>query len=445
MRRSVFVVVLFVHILWGAGSLNTSFGNGGASIVAVSGYLQTIPVKTLVDGSGNIYIAGNARTPGSDIFIAKLDSSGALDPSFGVGGVVVKDINSNSFDTARDALIDGGYLYIVGDSNGDFLLIKYDLLGNLISAFDLDGIKTQNIGTSDRGEALAKRGNVLYVGGSTKVANVKKFINIRFDAISGAYLGDTRLTAPTVGSYSADDILIDTSGNQYLLGTIKVGNLNRDLYLLKFLPNSTLDSSFANNGALQVDGNGGSDDYGVKLLLHSNGMLTIIGNDSLPDEKAIVVRIFDTGQLDSGFDGDGIKLIGFGTQSLWVGDALLDSNGDIYMVGDYQTQSQHGIFVYKMDMAGAPKSDFGNSGLSTVSDSSTQATFMRSITLDQDKLIAAGRLSLGEAGPSPTIVMEFSTSDPSEVSVPLSRSGLLFLMLLIGVFALLRTKRLTLL
>jgi len=413
--------------------------------VAVPGYIVTIPVKTLVDGSGNIYIVGNARTPGSDIFIAKLDSSGALDPSFGVGGIVVKDVTSNSFDTARDALIDGGYLYIVGDSNGDFLLMKYDLSGNLINTFDLDGIKTQNIGNWNKGEALAKRGNVLYVGGSTKVANVKKFINIRFDATSGAYLGDTRLTAPTVGSYSANDILIDTSGNQYLLGTIKVGNLNRDLYLLKFLPNSTIDSGFANNGALQVDGNGGSDDYGVKLLLHSNGMLTIIGNDSLPDEKAIVVRIFDTGQLDSGFDGDGIKLIGFGTQSLWVGDALLDSNGDIYMVGDYQTQSEHGIFVYKMDMAGAPQGDFGSSGLTKVVDNSSYgATFIQSIALDQDKLIAAGRLLQGE-GPSSAIVMEFSTADPSVVTVPLSRSGLFLLILLVGMFALLRTKRLALL
>ncbi len=194
--RGLFVVALFVHFLWGAGNLNTSFGNSGSSIVAVPGYTITNPIKTLVDGSGNIYIVGHARFPGSDIFIAKIDGSGVLDPSFGIGGIVVKDINSNSNDRVGDALIDGGFLYIAGNSGGDFLLMKYDLSGNLINAFDLDGIKTQNIGAFDKGTALAKRGNVLYVGGSTKVANVKKFINIRFDATSGAYLGDTRHTVP---------------------------------------------------------------------------------------------------------------------------------------------------------------------------------------------------------------------------------------------------------
>jgi hypothetical protein len=135
-----------------------------------------------VDGSGNIYIAGDSKltwgtpiNPHSginqfDIFVAKLNSSGELQWHTFMGGL--------SDDLCRDMSLDGnGNIYVVGDSNATW--------GAPVNAFtsnDVVAVKLNSSGvlqwntfmgaggaqSSDQGHGIAVdgSGNVYVVGGS---------------------------------------------------------------------------------------------------------------------------------------------------------------------------------------------------------------------------------------------------------------------------------------
>lgn len=94
---------------WG-GSIN----GDGANAVAI-------------DKNENVYIVGTSRSygsGGSDILILKYNSTGDLKWYRTWGGI--------QDDFGSDVVVNGSFVYVVGDVNSDTTILKYDLDGNLI-------------------------------------------------------------------------------------------------------------------------------------------------------------------------------------------------------------------------------------------------------------------------------------------------------------------------
>jgi uncharacterized delta-60 repeat protein len=119
------------------GRLDSSFAeNGIASIVGASWY------HVLLEADGRIVVGG---VRDGRFLIARYTASGALDASFGIGGMVVgaPDSNSSLFDIARDP--SGGFV-IAGSrscptdpSDGCGQLLRLDADGKPDPAFGSDG------------------------------------------------------------------------------------------------------------------------------------------------------------------------------------------------------------------------------------------------------------------------------------------------------------------
>ncbi len=69
------------------GALDTSFGDGGVVVVPSSGYMADIDLR----GDGSIVVAGSAGTVSADFVVALLDEDGSFDPSFSDDGVHTTD------------------------------------------------------------------------------------------------------------------------------------------------------------------------------------------------------------------------------------------------------------------------------------------------------------------------------------------------------------------
>ncbi|HKO94965.1 MAG TPA: hypothetical protein VJU61_27615 [Polyangiaceae bacterium] len=141
------------------GSLDTSFADGGARVLAPSGRVLAVRV-----GSGDeLFVSGrstlsvSSASGGSDVatFVSHLGPDGELDPRFGTGGVGVTNVSvaraggSPGFETVAAGLVvlPSGQILLGGSSSDSrapfssvFTLVRWTTDGQLDRNFGVDGV-----------------------------------------------------------------------------------------------------------------------------------------------------------------------------------------------------------------------------------------------------------------------------------------------------------------
>lgn len=117
-----------------AGALDTNFNTTGIRQIDVLGLgtnAQALSVH--VDSSDNIYFAGHVFVDGTTqqvSYVIKLDNTGAYDPGFGTGGTKTFDVNTTAADFADDLIEYDGQLYLLGRVNNgvdmDAYVIRFE-------------------------------------------------------------------------------------------------------------------------------------------------------------------------------------------------------------------------------------------------------------------------------------------------------------------------------
>jgi uncharacterized delta-60 repeat protein len=333
--------------------------------------------------SGKIVLVGGGTTATFTTFtLAELDSNGALDPSFGSGGIVYAP-KSNTATVARDAV-----LYPTGSSGDEkilaagegwtstFALVRYNADGSLDASFGNHGY----VGTTFKQKGSAY-GLVLVPNGTS----LPKIV------VAGNSADNTAIE---LARYNPDGSLDQTFGSKGTVynpipgmgGVSKValdpvsGDLivNASPLLVAFTSDGTLDSSFGQNGVVSnvltngysnsgalavypaadmtgnagkilVGGNGGVARYMVNGTLDMSwggtgivpvprlGIITDLAIQ--PDDKVVVARLwsvirFNTdGSLDGSFGSGGVASAGLGSAIPPHWDLTLLPNGDIVEAG----------------------------------------------------------------------------------------------------------------
>ena len=126
------------------GSVDTSFGSGGevvTNIVTDNSYAQ----GSRVQGDGKIVVAGTFATVAGPSFrqfaLARFNSDGSLDATFGTGGLVLTAIGQYALADAVALQSDGKIVAGGnGNSNADFALVRYSASGSLDASFGSGGV-----------------------------------------------------------------------------------------------------------------------------------------------------------------------------------------------------------------------------------------------------------------------------------------------------------------
>jgi uncharacterized delta-60 repeat protein len=109
------------------GTLDLSFATAGFVTYDNGGHDQGDGI--VLDNAANIYVTGFSRNTTDDMVILKYDSGGALDGSFGTGGVVVYDGGGTApggGDYGRSIVLDSANgIYVAGGSSYDLAIWKY--------------------------------------------------------------------------------------------------------------------------------------------------------------------------------------------------------------------------------------------------------------------------------------------------------------------------------
>jgi uncharacterized delta-60 repeat protein len=137
------------------GALDRSFGTGGKVTTNITGSGSPDEANALAQqADGKLVAAGgtDAFATGSDFALARYNPDGTLDPSFGTGGMVTTGLEL-AFALVVQA---DGKLVAAGVAGQDFGLARYNPNGTLDASFGTGGtVTTDFAGDSDAAHALA--------------------------------------------------------------------------------------------------------------------------------------------------------------------------------------------------------------------------------------------------------------------------------------------------
>ena len=177
-----------------AGVPDVGFGLGGKVVTSVAaGNLNDLINAIALQADGNIVVAGPVNiSGGKSVFgVARyLSLTGALDPSFGAGGLVTTSLSLNN-DIPTAIAIQGDQKIVVGGSaNANFAVARYRPNGALDTAtFGAGlGFVTTDFGGTDLANALVIQpadGKIILGGDSTFGVTGRNFALARYTSVGG--------------------------------------------------------------------------------------------------------------------------------------------------------------------------------------------------------------------------------------------------------------------
>lgn len=346
------------------GDLDIAFSSDGKTTVPV-GLNHDRGFALAVQSDDKLVIAGSRLAGDDDFALVRLSSSGSLDTSFSGDGRTTTDFSSGNdvaFGVAiqTDGRIVSAGLATVG-GNFDFALTRHTSAGVLDTSFDTDGRQTTLFGAGDdvaQAVAIQSDGKIVVAGYSWNGVD-NDFAVARYNSdgsLDTTFSGDGRQTT----DFGADDygfaVALQSDGK-----IVVAGSSGTNFALLRYNSNGNLDTSFDSDGRVTTDL--GGIDIGYALVLQSDGRILVAGGSEVAgDEDFAIVRYLSNGSLDSSFDGDGVRTIGYSTGRDRAYALALQSDGRILVGGVAIGPADSDFALARLTTAGALDSGFGDAG-----------------------------------------------------------------------------------
>lgn len=296
------------------GSLDAGFGSAGKITTDFFGG-EDAAFSVAVQNDRKIVVAGFATKIGletRDFALARYESSGSLDMSFGMGGKVTTDFFGD-IDEAHGVVVQSdGKIVTAGQARGinpfDFALARYDLYGSLDTNFGLGGKVVTNFGNNNTSLAakllLQNDGMALAVGGRWDSLTDYDFALARYngngslDTTFGS--GGVVSTTITGNEDVAFGVTLDANGKIIVAGRGSSNNVVGDFALARYEPDGSLDTSFGSSGKIITDFFGGRDEAS-SIALQSDGKIVAGGVAASASLDFAVARFNTDGSLDASF------------------------------------------------------------------------------------------------------------------------------------------------
>jgi uncharacterized delta-60 repeat protein len=295
------------------GTLDASFGTGGKVVTDFSGGLDGASGVAL-QPDGRVVAVGTSAARGQfDFALARYNGDGSLDPSFGTGGKVTNDFSP--IDTASAVAIQPDGRIVVSGSTfsiptvSDFAVARYETDGSLDASFGTGGrVKTDFFGASDLPAALALQADGrIVVAGAVDDLDGSAFdfglVRYNFDGtVDLAFGSNGKVTTDFAGGLDgARDVALQADGRIILAGTAGDGLIRSatDFALARYELNGRLDSTFGSGGKVMTDVSAGFDTASA-LAIQQDGRLVLAGGTGSGESSVdfALVRYSATGGPD---------------------------------------------------------------------------------------------------------------------------------------------------
>ncbi|MBI5953696.1 MAG: cadherin domain-containing protein [Chloroflexi bacterium] len=376
------------------GTLDPTFGSNG--IVTTKYNDQSSSANEVVlQADGKIVVLESAKVSEDQSVkvITRYNSNGTLDTSFGVNGSMPIEIEL--FNASKIALQPDGKL-IVGGTNwrGYFAVARYNSNGTLDTSFGTNGLGVYDWSYNEFHQSLADMtvqadGKIVLVGDYTAgQSNYADFSFARFNSDGTKDIGNNMISFTNSRFNYAKAVVIQPDGKILISGNMQDDDGKNQISLARLNPDGSLDKSTFGNGSgtviTRLDFQNGSG----ALALQSDGKIVVAGNNFTSGNPTLV-RYHANGTLDTSFGGTGIVDTDFGADEL-LDDFVIQPDGKILVEGKTSSLDTSDFLLVRYNSDGSPDTSFGTNGKVTT-DFGNTADFARGIALQADgKAIVIG-------------------------------------------------------
>jgi uncharacterized delta-60 repeat protein len=385
-------LVCAVSIASGApGDLDPGFNGTGKLVLNFGGSDSANAVAIQPDGK--ILIAGVG--PGADFVISRILPSGSLDLSFGGGTGTTRMHLAGAAKTTSLAIAPDGKIVVAGSvvassSNRDAAVARLDSAGTPDSSFGIGGWRDVDFGGDNdeaSGVAVLSDGRIVLsgTGGPSRI-----FMVARLTAASGKYdgtfAGGGLTTIPGTENGDAHALALTPDGKIVVVGTV-YANGHSDIGVARLDAGGTPDSNFDGNGVRVV--NSGVNEEGAAVAVQPDGRVLAAGNNQI---QSFLLMRFDTGgSPDNDFNGDGTVKVAFAAGTQVARALALQPDGKIVLAG----KAEKGMGFVRVQPGGALDTTFSGDGRQVVLFSSESNDAANGVAIEPD----GGIVGAGVVGP----------------------------------------------
>ncbi|TNE52660.1 MAG: T9SS type A sorting domain-containing protein [Bacteroidetes bacterium] len=321
------------------GVLDASFGDAGHSIISMpANHYRGTPYAMEVLPSGKIILAGSIKSTGTDYqgALVRLNSDGSIDTTFGSSGFVL-NINTRYYSDL--ALQNDGKIVSVGssvntqNSNSGFAIVRYTEDGALDNTFGFGGIRIIYFTSKAYNPKMCIQpdGKIFIVGYHTDFSldpdatNLHDILLTRLqpDGTLDFSFGTSGRIVTSAGQRQdfSQVCLVQPDGKLLIMGW----GFDAPFFMMQFLNNGTPDNTFG-NGGIRITTDPANLILPYDATLQTDGKIVVCGTSN----GFAVARFNPDGVLDQTFGNTGIvtEFWGRGEKILVQPDGKLVVSGE---------------------------------------------------------------------------------------------------------------------
>ncbi len=280
------------------GSFDNSFGTNGV-VIANSGGSDVL-ASVLIANDGKIYAAGDSE---SNFSIAKFNTDGTMDTSFGTNGWSFIAFSSSSYaqDIAfqNDGNIVMGGFGIISGGRYQMAAARITADGALDNSFGTDGKVAFNFGIDHdiattlgiQSDGKIVLGGHTYIRSNPRLAYDFAVARLNTDgSLDNTYGNNGVATTQIVDEANYANGLVIQADDKVVLAGRTVKEFDYDFAMVRFNTDGTLDATFGNGGKVSTDVDG-KEDHGYAIALQPDNKIILAGHSysAGADDSSIVV------------------------------------------------------------------------------------------------------------------------------------------------------------
>jgi uncharacterized delta-60 repeat protein len=368
------------------GDLDPTFGTGGMVMTDLN-HSTDLANAVAVQADGKLVVVGqtykNNDYSNEDFAVARYNTDGTLDTTFGAGGRVRTDFPGLAAVPSAVVIQPDGKIVVAGGAFplftflGDFKVVRYNPNGSLDRSFGSGGIVTTNFpqGSYAFDVALQPDGKIIAAGTVFVDFNPGESSDTDFALARYNPDGTPDATFGNGGQVSTDflgfeddafSVLIQPDGKIVAVGSANDPATFYDFAAARYLSNGTIDTTFGVAGKVRTDFGDQNFDRARSAALQPDGRIVAAGfaiSQNGGVQNFAVARYTSNGVLDTTFSRDGKTQIDFGNCCQGATKVLLQSDGKIITVGGSNGESSEDDFLLaRLSPRGSLDTTFGVGG-----------------------------------------------------------------------------------